>query len=525
MSEARPDEAAATAPEEDTPEYREWLAAAYDTDVYEQWIRPFEQALYRDLEVPEKGMVLEVGCATGHGTQQLLRALDGRLRLVAQEDRSFLLDLARARLTDHVGSKLFFNSDHLPKLRYDASVFSLVVANLSWWERPDRPELLAEMIRVLDRGGRVAVTVPVAGTFGEILDLVREVSVKLDLAPAVDPLLARADAVFAPPDDWVNQFEEAGLTAVQFRTEEATLAFGSSRALFSSTVSQARWAPIWKEIFGAEWDRILWHVRQMIDAYWADAPFPLTLRVGVVSARKGTPSEISAAPPAPPPRVAEEGETPAAGAREAAAVPAPEPPRREIASGFDIAEALLGPDVPDAPAAPDALDPPVIAPPLQIRFEPRDEAQTLDSDELEPLPEPLEVEPLAEPEELEPLLDPAQPESYDPYAAEASGSADPYAGIGGTPAAPLDSEPYDPLLDEPEPYRPDEGDLHAVVPGPRDPSGEFEPLSDRPRPSVEPVQPMDLGRPAIEPLVPVDLRAPADGDDDDDDDPFSDGGW
>ena len=153
--------------DEATPEYREWLAAAYDTDVYQQWLKPFEDLLHRRLETLPKGMALEIGCATGRGTERLMNALGDKIRLVAQEDRNYLLDLARARLADQVGSRLFFNSDQLPRLRYDGKVFASVVANLSWWERTDRAALLAEMVRVLDDEGQVVLTAPLAGTFSK----------------------------------------------------------------------------------------------------------------------------------------------------------------------------------------------------------------------------------------------------------------------------------------------------------------------------------------------------------------------
>ena len=51
------DPAARPAPppdDENTPEYREWLAAAYDTDVYEQWHKPFEDLANADRNQGEK---------------------------------------------------------------------------------------------------------------------------------------------------------------------------------------------------------------------------------------------------------------------------------------------------------------------------------------------------------------------------------------------------------------------------------------------------------------------------------------
>jgi SAM-dependent methyltransferase len=480
---ANPDPAARPAPppdDENTPEYREWLAAAYDTDVYEQWLRPFEELLHRRIEPVAKGMALEVGCATGRGTQKLLEALGERVRLVAQEDRGFLLDLARARMADHVGSRLFFNSDPLPRLRYDEKVFSTVVANLSWWERPDRVELLAEMARILDDEGMVVLTAPLAGTFGELIDLAREVVVKLDLASKLEPRIAALEALFATPEDWVEEVESLGLVQARVDCTEVELPFSSSRELFSSTLAQARWLGLWRKAFGEDDKRLVWHIRQMIDAYWADSPFTLTVAAGCLTARR--PKDYA-------PRRAAEKPAPA---EEAAVVPvvmagdsdvdrAPAynatipPPRADsfYASGDAIAAELLGMG---AGARGAARRVPTPLPDETVAGE----------------PEPLEPEPI-EPEAIE--VEPV--EELGPAAAE------------------------DPL-EEVEPYVPDEADLHSPVGGSSESrpsvedlaraldegSGmEFGPEDPVPlgTPRAAPVRPVDLGEPQFRPVAPVDL--------------------
>ncbi len=338
--------------DEDTPEYREWLAAAFDTDVYEQWLRPFEEMAVRVLEPPERGMVLEVGCATGRATERLLGVLPGKVRLVAQEDRGYLLDRARGRLADHVGSRLFFNSDALPKLRYDDKVFSAAFSNLTWWERPDRTDLLREVSRVLDDGGRLVLTAPLAGTFRQILDLAREVLVKLDLSASVGPALAALEAAFPTPEALLEEARTAGMDDVRVERAEVDRMFASSHGLFTSTVAQARWLGIWKRFLGDETQRLAWHVRRMIDAYWAGSPFPAAIVVGCLVARK---------PPSAPAHVAGRAVRTAAVAVTADAAGG-------FASGDAIADALLS-----SPAARPSVPPePIRATAVQDDAEPID---------------------------------------------------------------------------------------------------------------------------------------------------------
>jgi len=455
--------------DESTPEFREWLAAAYDTDVHEQWLKPFSDLVAKRFEPPGRGMVLEVACATGRSTERLLEALGGKTRLVAQEGRSFLLDLARARLADHVGSRLFFNSDPLPRLRYDEKVFSAVVSNYGWWDRQDRDELLGEMIRVLDDEGLVVLTAPLAGTFGELVDLAREVAVKLDLVSKLEPRVEALERMFLTPEDWEEMVRGVGFERIRVDCTEIERRFASSRELFAATLTQAVWDGLWRRALGDEAERVLWHVRQMIDAYWADTPFPLTVAAGCLTAHR--PRGFVAHKPAAAPKgdvaipVVLDGESQAD--REPAR-PTTSPPAANdgyIASGDAIAAELLG--LPADAAAEESI--------------PEVEADATATQTGEP--EPIDAEPLeAVPIEPEPV--------------EESSSAVLSA------------------LDEPEPYVPDAGDLHGPngessgprVPGPYDPG--ILDLGSPGRPSAPPVAPVPLGRPQATPVAPVPLERP-----------------
>ncbi|MBI5502549.1 MAG: methyltransferase domain-containing protein [Deltaproteobacteria bacterium] len=518
MATADPAARAAAPPPEDeaTPEYREWLAAAYDTDVYEQWLRPFEELLHRRLELLPKGMALEIGCATGRGTEHLMAALGERVRLVAQEDRGFLLDLARARLADLVGSRLFFNSDPLPRLRYDEKVFATVVANLTWWERADRASLLAEMARVLDDEGQVVLTAPLAGTFSELIDLAREVSVKLDQVSKLEPRIAALEAMFATPEDWAAEVEQAGLVDARVDCTEIELPYASSRELFSSTLAQARWLSLWRRAFAEDDKRLVWHVRQMIDSYWAEGKFTLTLAAGCLTARRprGFVARKAVERPAPADEplvpVVLDGDSEAARAPRAPR-PATIPPARAdsyYASGDAIAAELLG-----------------LGPGSDLHARPASVAPRVAPT---PPPEPLDAEPIE-----------AEPIEAEAEEAEASGEFS-------TPGAldPLDEgEPYVPDLadvhvtpEDPGRPRPSQEDLDALLsegsglepapafggadPGPTVPPGrpsQFPDVSPLPlgQPRAVPVHPVELGRPQFQPVEPVDLdEVTAEPDDD-----------
>ncbi|MBU1538131.1 class I SAM-dependent methyltransferase [Myxococcota bacterium] len=51
--------------------------------------------LLRLLQIPEKGMLLDVGCGTGYPALEILRKHDTSLRIIAIDKSSAMMDIAR----------------------------------------------------------------------------------------------------------------------------------------------------------------------------------------------------------------------------------------------------------------------------------------------------------------------------------------------------------------------------------------------------------------------------------------------
>ena len=73
------------------------LAKLYDAEILPIWSRRFGKLLLRDLALPPKAMVLDVGCGTGYPALDLLRKMDGEGRIIAIDPSSPMLDEARAK--------------------------------------------------------------------------------------------------------------------------------------------------------------------------------------------------------------------------------------------------------------------------------------------------------------------------------------------------------------------------------------------------------------------------------------------
>jgi ubiquinone/menaquinone biosynthesis C-methylase UbiE len=269
------------------------LAKIYDAEILPIWSRRFGKLLLRDLALPPKAMVLDVGCGTGYPALEILQKMDGDGRIIAIDASSPMLDEARMKAGRLSGKRIFFRSESAaPKLAFADDVYDLVVCNAGLDEFDDPEAAIRDFARVTKPSGRVAVTLPLAGTFGEFHDLFREVLGKFDRQDAIDKL--DAHLTHYPPLEQVEAwFEDAGLVDVKGEWDSFTLLFKSSREFFFAPVIEFGPLSEWKSIAGKgqPMQDVFWHLKSAIDAYFMGRPFAVTVNVGLVRGRKEQPAE------------------------------------------------------------------------------------------------------------------------------------------------------------------------------------------------------------------------------------------
>jgi SAM-dependent methyltransferase len=206
-----------------------------------------------------------------------------------------MLDVARTKAGAASGKRIYFRSEGAaPRLAFADDVYDLVVSNLLVGEVPDPHGLLAEFGRVAKPGGRVIVTLPLAGTFVELHDILREVLVKRDRADAI----ARLDAYLAryPTAEQAERWmQRARLIDVTVEHERFTLLFKSAREFFFAPVIEYGPLPHWKDVAGKgqEMQEAFWHVKEAIDAYFGAGPFQITVDAGCLRGRKPREEELA----------------------------------------------------------------------------------------------------------------------------------------------------------------------------------------------------------------------------------------
>jgi ubiquinone/menaquinone biosynthesis C-methylase UbiE len=269
------------------------LAKVYDAEILPIWARRFGRLLLRDLALPPKAMVLDVGCGTGYPALEILRRMDAEGRIIAIDQSSPMLDEARVKAGRLSGKRIFFRSEAAtPKLTFADDVYDLVVCNAGLDEMDDPEGAIRDFVRVAKPGGRVAVTMPLAGTFNEFYDLFREVLHKLDRGDALDRLeeyLAKQ-----PPLEQLEAWlEDAGLVDLKTEYDTFTLLFKSSREFFFAPLIEYGPLAEWKAIAGKgqQMQDVFWHLKAAIDTYFAGRPFAVTVEAGCVRGRKALAAE------------------------------------------------------------------------------------------------------------------------------------------------------------------------------------------------------------------------------------------
>ncbi len=154
--------------------------------------------------------------------------------------------------------------------------------------RSARRDLLVEMRRLLEPRGQGIVSLPLRGSFPEIVDLVREFALKNDLAKlgeAVDV----ANTNRPTPETMSDELEGAGFVEVEVDVQLLAVRFESGARFVGDAIYEMMIAPDARAAFDlapAVMGDALVYVESAIRKYWSDSPFELTVNVGAASGRR-----------------------------------------------------------------------------------------------------------------------------------------------------------------------------------------------------------------------------------------------
>jgi len=269
-----------------TLEKQERLARVYDAEVAPPYGQRFAAMLLGALEARPAARVVEVGCATGALTLELVRRFDAASRFVALDEAPFVA-LARARLEAEAPGRVTFELATAASLPLPDASADVVVSNLAAAAFEDPPLAVRELARVLAPGGQLLLTTPLRGSWTEFLDIYRDVLLENGTPESVAAL---AEHVASMPDGHIvaSWLERAGLAGVELAVERWEILFKSAREFFFAPLVELGPLSRWKRIAGRGEDMqdVLLFTKEAIDAYFHGVAFPITIAGAVAKARK-----------------------------------------------------------------------------------------------------------------------------------------------------------------------------------------------------------------------------------------------
>jgi ubiquinone/menaquinone biosynthesis C-methylase UbiE len=281
--EAQDDKAAAAAAR--AHEKLERVARVYDAEIWPAYAQRFGAMLLDAVPPRPAARVVEVGCATGALTLELLRRWGEDTHVVALDEAAFVAH-AQPRLAPS-GDHVQLRTSAAAPLPLPDAIADVALSNLAVAAFDDPPRAVRELARVVVPGGRVALTAPLRGTWSEFLDIFRDVL--LENGPA-EGAAALERHVAETPDGAaaVAWLEAAGLVDVQIAVERWEILFRSAREFFFAPLIELGPLSRWKRIAGRGEDMqdAFFFTKEAIDTYFSGSVFPATVVGAVVTGRK-----------------------------------------------------------------------------------------------------------------------------------------------------------------------------------------------------------------------------------------------
>jgi SAM-dependent methyltransferase len=275
-----------------TPDERQArLAKLYDAEILPAYAARFVDLLLRAVEVRPAARLVEIGCATGALTRELAARFDAASQLTAFDESPSFIAEARAKIEretrSHAQVSWVERGGSPATLLRDVPPADLIVSNLTLAAAADPRAAVREAARLLAPGGRLVLSTPLRGSWGEFLDLFRDVlreNGKEESLRALDRYLdALPDAERAA--GWL---EEAGLGSTTITVARWEILFKSAREFFFAPLVELGPLSRWKRLSGGgdEMQDIFFFTKEAIDTYFKDRVFAVSIVGAVVGGQK-----------------------------------------------------------------------------------------------------------------------------------------------------------------------------------------------------------------------------------------------
>ena len=228
----------------------ESYAIAYDEIVAPVWGERTGSLLLdtvKAIGLPTAGNILISQCRTGLLPARLVSHLKDGTRIIAVDSSGEMLDRARRRLGSTDQKRVFFATQPIPKLNYADNVFPLTMCDSGIVTKSDLSTCIKELHRVTNEEGKVAIALPVRGSFWEFYDFFREALLVRSLDHLEEELERHLDTL-CTLNHVESMADEMGLSALETGIDEFTIRFDKGEEFLFSPYVQHSYLSLWLDI-------------------------------------------------------------------------------------------------------------------------------------------------------------------------------------------------------------------------------------------------------------------------------------
>ena len=256
-------------------------AATFDAFVVPHYLVHFSSLALERIAISPDAQVIHANCRTGHFDAEIAAKLPNAhvYGCDASEAALSLARARRARSTAAGGDYLLLANGRIP-LQDGAFSHALSL-------NPEGPAqflwVLKEAARLLGPAGQLVVAAPLADSFPELLDLLREFALKFD-SHDTQRAIERAALGLPTVESMVSTARAEGFAYLDVVTRTTSVSFRSGRDFVESPILRLGIGPCMAEALANE--DALSYVRDAIDKYYSTFPFELTFTVGCLTASR-----------------------------------------------------------------------------------------------------------------------------------------------------------------------------------------------------------------------------------------------
>lgn len=262
------------------------MAFLQELYVATDWGERFAELVDEHVELPKKGRVLYVAAGTGSHAIAMQERAGQDVSFVCIDESEECLELARAKaMVIKAGPE--FRRAQLEALGFEDDQFDLVIGDASLVAAERLPEIIAEMARVAEPGGAVALSVATASSFAEFFSVYWEAlrSAGLEEYGVEVEALIREQPTAGAVEELAQR---EGLEKVTSWTSIEEFDYESGEEFLNSPLIADFLLPSWLESLpDAETrSRVTQEITRIIDEERQDMDFALSVKATLVLGRK-----------------------------------------------------------------------------------------------------------------------------------------------------------------------------------------------------------------------------------------------